>query len=133
MPQGSSAVRPTNGLYLYLLPLCTITFFLENYTVYEIMSKNMVEPDRTKMTIWRMRTACWVPKATNTLSECVIIIAFPLQQWLLERVSMLRYTYIVCLITAIMTELPSNTTSIYDVLYSGYMFRPNMIIFRPII
>ena len=45
-----------------------------------------------------MRFACWIPKATNTHSEYVIFIAFPLQQWLYERVSMLRYTYIVCLV-----------------------------------
>ena len=25
-----------------------------------------VEPDRSQMRIWRMRIACWVPKATNT-------------------------------------------------------------------
>jgi hypothetical protein len=40
-----------------------------------------------------MRNACWIHKATNTHSEHVILIAFPLQQWLHERVSMLRYTY----------------------------------------
>jgi hypothetical protein len=32
-------------------------------------------------TIWHMRIACWIPKATNTLSEYVIVIAFVLQQW----------------------------------------------------
>ena len=32
-------------------------------------------------------------------SACAIIVAFPLQQWLHERVSMLRYTYIVCLVS----------------------------------
>ena len=32
-------------------------------------------------------------KATNTQSEYLTIIAFPLQQWLNERASMLRYTY----------------------------------------
>ena len=42
--------------------------------------------------IRRMRIACWVPKATNTHSEYVILIAFPLQQWLHERTSMLRYS-----------------------------------------
>ena len=46
----------------------------------------------TEMTIRRMRTACWIPKATNTRSQYVILIAFPLQR-LHERVSMLRYTY----------------------------------------
>ena len=51
------------------------------------------------MTIWRMRIACRIPKATNTYTGCVTtIIAFPLQQWLQERVSMLRYTYIASIV-----------------------------------
>ena len=33
-------------------------------------------------TIRRMRFALWIPKAANTHSEYVILIAFPLQQWL---------------------------------------------------
>ena len=41
------------------------------------------------MTTWRMRISCWITKATNTSSEYVIFIAFPLQQWLQERVSLL--------------------------------------------
>jgi len=32
--------------------------FLENHVVYEKMRKNIVEPDRPQMTIWRMRFAC---------------------------------------------------------------------------
>ena len=48
--------------------------------------------------IRRMRIACWIPKATNTHSEYVTIIVFPLQQWLHESTSMLHYTYIVCLV-----------------------------------
>jgi hypothetical protein len=49
------------------------------------------------MTILGMRIACWIPKATNTHSQYVTLIAFPLQQWLHERASMLRYTYVACL------------------------------------
>jgi len=45
-----------------------------------------------------MRIACWIPKPTNTPSEYIIRIAFPLQQWLHERTSVLRYTYIVCIV-----------------------------------
>jgi hypothetical protein len=45
-----------------------------------------------------MRIACWVSKPTNTHSEYVILIAFPQQQWLHERASILRYTYIACLV-----------------------------------
>ena len=45
-----------------------------------------------------MRIACWIPKATNTHSQYVIIIAFPLQQRVQERVSVLRYTDFACLV-----------------------------------
>jgi hypothetical protein len=44
------------------------------------------------MTIWCMRIACWIPKSTGTHLEYVILIAFPLQKWLHESHSMLRYT-----------------------------------------
>jgi hypothetical protein len=59
------------------------------------MWKNISEQDMPQMAIWRI--ACWIPKAKNTLSEYVIFIAFLLQQWLNERASLLRYTYIACL------------------------------------
>jgi len=62
------------------------------------MCKTAVKLDRPQITIWRMRMACWITKAINTQSEYVINIAFPLQQWLNERVPVLRYTYIVCLV-----------------------------------
>ena len=55
--------------------------------------KNVAEPGRPQMTIWRMCNACWMPKATDAHSECVTLVAFPLQQWLYERRTMLRYTY----------------------------------------
>ena len=56
------------------------------------MWKNLAEWGRQQVTIWCMHIACWIPKATDTHSEYVILIAFPLQQWLHERASMLRYT-----------------------------------------
>jgi hypothetical protein len=51
------------------------------------------------MTLWRMRSACWIPKATDTHSKYVILIPFPLQQLLLEHASMLRHNlrYVHCL------------------------------------
>ena len=60
------------------------------------MWKNIVELDRPQLKIWRMRIACWIPKATNTYSEYVTRVryAFPLQQWLHKRASLLHYTYI---------------------------------------
>jgi hypothetical protein len=70
----------------------------QNRAVCEIMWKNIVEPGSPQMTIWRMRTACWTPKASDTHSEYVILIAFPLQQRLHVGVPLLRYTYIACLV-----------------------------------
>jgi hypothetical protein len=74
--------------------LHSITYF-ENRAVYKITWQNTAQPDRSQMTIWRMRTACWIPKATNTHSQYVILIAFPLQQRVTERVQVrLYFTYI---------------------------------------
>ena len=39
--------------------------FSENRAVYKIMSKNMVEPERTP-TIWRLRVAYWISKPTRS-------------------------------------------------------------------
>ena len=39
------------------------------------MWKNIVERDRTQMTIWRMCIARWITKATNRQSEYVLLIA----------------------------------------------------------
>jgi len=45
-----------------------------------------------------MRFALWISKAADTPSEYIILIAFPQQQWLQERVSVLRYTYTACVV-----------------------------------
>ena len=62
----------------------------QNRAVYEGIWKNIVERSMPQMTIWRKRIAGWIPKTTNTHSEQVIFIAFPLQQWLQERASVSR-------------------------------------------
>jgi len=41
------------------------------------------------------------PKATNTVSQFVILSTFPLQLFLLECAPLLRHTYITCLIAYI--------------------------------
>jgi len=62
------------------------------------MWENTVDPERPQMIIWRMHIACWTPTTTGTHSEYVIRIAFSVQQWLRERASILRYTYVAGLI-----------------------------------
>jgi hypothetical protein len=44
----------------------------------------------------RVHVACWIAKATDTHTECVILIALPHQHWLRERASVLRF-YVHCL------------------------------------
>jgi hypothetical protein len=80
--------------------LCSIFFSFENDAVYEIMWKNMVERGRPgdDHIIRCIRIACCVTTAINMHSECLILIAFPLEQWLRERASMLRYRCIACLV-----------------------------------
>jgi len=57
--------------------------------------ENSIEPHMPQVTIWGVRIACWIPRATNTHTSCVILIAFALQH---ERISVLRYTCIACLV-----------------------------------
>jgi len=73
-------------------------FFSKIVLFIEMMWKNIVDLGRTRMTIWCMRIACRTPKATNTHSVCVTLIAFPLQQWLHGPASMLLYKYFACLL-----------------------------------
>ena len=42
-------------------------FFFWKSCLCEIMSENLVQPDRPKMTIWRMRTARCITKSKHTL------------------------------------------------------------------
>jgi hypothetical protein len=74
-------------------------FFSENRAVYEKMWENIVEPGTPHMTIWCLRIACWIRKATNThtqdmqyllLSHCNNGCTNALQCYL--------YTYIACLV-----------------------------------
>ena len=52
--------------------LCPKNCFFGKRAVYEIMWENTVQPDSQQITIWRMRMACCLPKATNTHLEYVI-------------------------------------------------------------
>ena len=80
----------------------------ENRAVWEIKLKNNLEPVSPQMTIWCMRIACWIPKATDTdththththtHTQYALLIAFPPKQWLHERTSVLCYRYMDCLV-----------------------------------
>ena len=99
-------------------------FFLENRTVYEIMSKQC-SGDRgatNDVTIWCIHVACWISKVICTCAHAhahafgyphartrkhahtyqyVILIAFPQQQ-------LLRYTYIARLVPLRLIHVPES-------------------------
>jgi len=64
------------------------------------MRKNIAQPGRLQYGACAL-DAGYLRLQTHT--EYKIITAFPLQQWLHECASMLRYTYIVCLVTSAVT------------------------------
>ena len=66
-----------------------------------------------------MRIAYWIPKATNTLSEYIILIAFLLQQWLHERASLLRYGYIAFFLCL---NLPLSLTGLQSMFLANICF-----------
>ena len=71
-------------------------------------------------TIRCMSFACWIPKAPDTHLEYVILIAFPLQQQLHERASMLRYTYIAFLVWIYCRVRHATSATSPTVLRSGW-------------
>ena len=48
--------------------------FLKSRLLWDNAKKNIVQPVRQRMMIWRVGFACWIPKSTNTHSECIILI-----------------------------------------------------------
>ena len=66
----------------------------------------MVQTHGPQTTIWRVRIPYWMTKATNTHSEYVTLIAFPLQQWLHERNSVLRYSTLPILLNVCFVFVP---------------------------
>ena len=56
------------------------------------------------ITIWRMRIACWIHKATDTRSEFVVLFAFALLKGLQASGSMLLYMYIAFIISTASTS-----------------------------
>ena len=60
------------------------------------MWKIIVEPSRAQMKIWHMCILCWIPKASNTHSGYVILIAFPQQRGCTNTPHCYVYTYIGC-------------------------------------
>jgi len=79
------------------------SFFWKSYHIWDNLEK-FCDRGMQQITIWRIRIACWILRATNTDWVSVIHIAFPLQLWLQEGASILRYTYIAYLVHSKINE-----------------------------
>jgi hypothetical protein len=104
----------------------------ENRSVYETMSKNLVEVEaKNDVTIWRILVACWISKTTvthahayahvpehphasthararthtNTRRQTCITYCFFTEKMIRQRASVLRYTFIACLFLLLATIL----------------------------
>ena len=58
-----------------------------------------------------MHFACWIPKALETHSECVILTAFSQQQWSGKRTSIFHYTYFASLVNFAISLTTAETRS----------------------
>ena len=97
-------------------------FFRKSFRLWDNVEKYSTTSS-PQMTVGYMHIACWITKASNTHSEYVILIAFPLQHWLQERTSMLCYTYIACL-AAFYIETRINVLSVLIItsLYTSHRY-----------
>jgi hypothetical protein len=83
---------------IQILILCSF-FFRKSCPLWDDAEKYDTPGEATDDSmICHMRIACWVTKVPNKHSGYVTFIAFPLQQWICEHASILRYTYTACLV-----------------------------------
>jgi hypothetical protein len=85
------------------------------------MWKTNVEQGRPQMAVLCIRIACWIPKSTDTHSECVILIAFPLQQLSREP----PQGYVTCTLPVLFTRtfrVPGSNLSLDICLFEGHDF-----------
>jgi hypothetical protein len=73
----------------------------ENCAINDVMWKDILDQSRLHMTVRGMRIVFWIPKATNTHSEYVILIVFPLLLWLGD----VPQCYVVCTLSTVILAL----------------------------
>jgi hypothetical protein len=103
--------------------LCSTTFSCKSCGLRDNVEKHDGAREATDDNItWRMRFACCITKAIYKHYEYVILIAAPRQQWFRERASVLRYTYIVCLVYIIFYIVNSTSVTLFTHSYTECPF-----------
>jgi len=77
---------------------CSVALFRKYYRLWQNVENYWRARQATDdNTIQRMRSVYWITKATDTHREYVTLVACPVQQWLRESASILRYACTACL------------------------------------
>jgi hypothetical protein len=100
---------------------CSIIFFRKSCRLWNHVEKYCTAGQATDDITRRMRFACSITKVTNTHPEYVLI-AFPRQQWLQERASMLRL-YVHCLSFTLWVRLYTLKKSLITCVRRALFFR----------
>ena len=104
--------------------LSSVTFFFKSCRLWDNVEKcGGALGAINDVTIRRIRATCWISKAAwthaqahanapghthaRTHTKCITFIAFPRQQCFRKRASLLRYTYIVCIVKTSKQQLPA--------------------------
>jgi len=73
--------------------LCYITLFSENRVIYETTCKNVVEPEKLRKKIRRMRIAYWISNATECSIYCFSTAANVMRTRLNVRLNLCRPSF----------------------------------------
>ena len=81
--------------------ICSVTVFRKSCRLWDNVGRyGTARQAIDDNIIRRRRIGCWITSATAKRSEFVILNIFPRQQWVRERVPMLRYTYMAWLLSS---------------------------------
>ena len=92
-----ATVRP-KGLCQYKIPMTSLGIEPAPFLAWSAVPQPTAPPRVPYENMVHAHITCGIPNATNTHSQYLILTAFPLQQFLQERDSVLCYMYTVCTI-----------------------------------
>ena len=90
--------------------LCLVTFFWKSCHLCANAEKyGRARQDTGDSIMWHLLIACWMTEAINTLSEYVILVAFPWQQQIHKHTSVLYFMYTASLVSDVLPVCGSSS------------------------